>query len=329
MSLLEIILIIVTSITLICFCVIFTLVFRHHYLSGIQEAKEGKYDIELIDECIKEDKKSKKKRYKVGKIIANTLSYLLLFILGSSFIFTLIGKISNDVVPIGQSGLIAISTGSMSNKNEKNSYLFTNELNNQIQQFDLIGVSKVHSKDDLKLYDIIVFKSDKGDNIIHRIIEINEYGYLTQGDANASTDKGTLYKNYLSFDRIEGKYNNFKIPFIGMFVIFLQSPSGMITIASIIYCLFMFDHYKTKYSNSLIERSEMLMNLIDIKKEGDGITSTFKETLIYKGMEYHFENGQFVSKNEVTSTEIEADELLKVTISDDKEIKTKKNVEHQ
>lgn len=329
MSQLELILIIVTLITLMCFCLIFTLIFRHYYLSGINEAKEGKYDIELIDECIKENDKSKNKSFKTRKIILNIFSYSLLFILGSSFVISLIGKISNDVIPFGNRGLIAISTGSMSHKNEKNSYLFTNELNNQIQQFDLIGVNKIHSKEDLKLYDIIVFKSDTGDNIIHRIIEINEYGYITQGDANGTSDKGILYKNYLSFDRIMGKYNSFKIPFIGMLTIFFQSPSGMLTIASIIYCLFMFDHYKTKYNNSLTERSNILMELIDLKKEGVGISSTFKETLIYKGVEYHFENGEFVSKNEVVNSELDSDELLKVTKIDDKEIKTKKNVEHQ
>lgn len=329
MSQLDLILIITTSISLICFCVIFTLIFRHHYLSGIEDCEAGKFDIELIDESIKDEKRKKSKSHKIFKIVTNVLSYTLIALLGVSFIFSLIGKVAGEAIPFGNNGLIAVSTGSMSEKNSKNSYLIQNNLNDQIQTFDLIGINKVKNKDELKLYDIICFKAKNGDNIIHRIIEITDQGYITQGDANAYSDVGTLYDSYLSFNKVLGKYNGFKIPVVGMFVVFLQSISGMLTIASLIYCLFMFDHYKSKYNLALMSRSDMLIQLIEdeIKKE-EGISSSFKETLVYKGIEYHFENGEFVSKNEVVSSNLESDEMLLISKKGEKEVKTKKNIKH-
>ena len=67
----------------------------------------------------------------------------------------------------------AIVDSSMEEKNTKNSYLFNNNLNNQISAFDLITMYKIPKEEDLKLYDIVIYEVD-GILVIHRIVGIEE-----------------------------------------------------------------------------------------------------------------------------------------------------------
>lgn len=259
MSKAQVVSLIVTLIILISLCVLFTLVFRYFYLQNVKSLQEGELDKKLIEDEIKRERK--KKSYKVFRIVNTALSYSLVAILTVSVAFGIIAKFNNGL-EFGNYGNVAISSGSMSKKNENNSYLFENNLNNQIQTYDLITIKKIEKKEDLKLFDIICFKADNNKKIVHRIIEITDEGYVTKGDANKTSDYNNLYKGYLKFDRIIGKYINQKVGGIGLIVIFLQSPSGILTLASLIYCLLVFDRYKAKYEIETTNRISYL------KKEG-------------------------------------------------------------
>lgn len=88
-----------------------------------------------------------------------------------------------------------------------------------INKGDAIIYEKLEPEEQIKIEDIIVFKS--GDiRIIHRVIDIKDTGaetkYFTKGDANYDTDEG-----YRIEDDIIGKVKA-RIPYIGEVTIMLN-----------------------------------------------------------------------------------------------------------
>lgn len=119
-----------------------------------------------------------------------------------------------------------VMTDSMATKHSKNKYLFENDLDNQINTFDLIFISKVPAEEELKLYDIAVYEID-GVQVVHRIVEIREATedsprkYIFQGDALKSPDSKSV-----TYDQIKGIYTGVKVPFVGSFIVFMKSTAG-------------------------------------------------------------------------------------------------------
>ncbi len=317
MSKIEIIALVVTIICLISFCLVFTFLFRHYYLNLIKEVNEGKEDIDLIDIAIIEEENKKSKKKKVLKITGKVAGYSVLAVLVIFFSFSLVNKFMNDKIVVGDSTMIVIASGSMSKRNEANKYLNENNLYNQFDTYDCIGITKYSSQDEVKLYDVIAFKGEDNVTYVHRIKEIKSDGtYITRGDSNSVDDNvGGLYKTSLSYSSIIGKYNGKRVKTVGIFIVFLQSNSGIITIISIVYCMLMFDHYKNKYDRAIEDRTNKLIDLLEYNlsehKSAD-FSTRYNEILIYKNNKYIFENGDFKFKEELE----EGDELLNKTDED-------------
>ena len=317
MSKIEILSLVVTIVCLVSFCLVFTFLFRHYYKSNIDEIKEGRADLDLIEYNKEEEisKKKNEKKSKIYKVIGKTGSYLVLAIVVTFFGFSLYSRVFNNNLIFGDSGFVVIASGSMSYKNEANTYLFTYDLNNQFDTYDIIGITKYKSIEDVKLYDVVAYHSTDGTIIVHRIREINSNDtFVTRGDANFSDDTGTYYQGSLKFDDIIGYYNGNRTPLIGVFIIFLQSNSGIITIVSIVYCLLMFDHYKAKYEEAIYDRIEYLDKHLnfDYYKEGDInelIKSRYDEYIYYGNKEFKFTSGAFISSSDISKEKI--DELIK------------------
>lgn len=73
--------------------------------------------------------------------------------------------------------------------------------------------------------DILVYQT-KEHIISHRIMDINENGFITKGDINNSVD------NYLvSDDQILGKGTNWSIPFIGYYADYIYSHKYLLYIS--------------------------------------------------------------------------------------------------
>ena len=141
----------------------------------------------------------------------------------------------------------------MSQRNEANDYLDEYHLYNQFDTYDIIGVTKYNSIEDVKQFDVVAFYGQDDIIYVHRIIEVRDNNtFVTRGDSNAISDTNRLYNGYLTYDKIIGYYNGSRAPLIGVFIVFLQSNSGIITILSVVYCLLMFDHYKTKYDEFVL-----------------------------------------------------------------------------
>ena len=317
MSSIEIISLIVTIICLVSFSLVFTYLFRHYYYSNIKEIEEGKADVDLIDNALFENEKKKSKVNKVlhitGKVFSFSLLALVLFFFGTS----LYSRFSGNNMVFGDKSYIVIATGSMSEKNKNNDYLFDNkllteyDLNNQFDAYDIIGVTKYKAKEEVKLYDVIAFKGKDNVIYVHRIIEIREDGtYITRGDSNARSDNGLLYENYLSYQNIVGKYNSSRVPGLGIFVIFIQSNGGIITIVSIIYCMFMFDYYRDKYENSIERRTKFILETLnlDIDKITEEDLKKFKlyfnEKLVFDSKEFNIKNYKLEDVHELNESEL-------------------------
>lgn len=306
MTSVEIITLFITILCLVSFCSVFTILFRHYFMTNIDSVSSGKEDIELIDNAIDEEEKKKSKTKKALRLTGKILSYVVLGIVFSVFVFAIVGKIKDDAMLFGNSTAVVIASGSMSEKN--NEYVKNNdELNNQFDTYDIIGVSKYSNQDEVSLYDVVAYKNKKNITIIHRIVKVttddkgNEV-YLTQGDSNMSPDNigvNSQYDGYLTYDRIIGMYNGTRVKGLGVIVIFLQSPAGIVTVISIVYCLLMFDYYSNKFKKAIEERTDMLVNLIDYdieNKKEDDVVTRYSESLFYKDSVYYFEDGEYRGK---------------------------------
>lgn len=308
MTSLEILSIVTTFICLVSFSTVFIILFRSYFKSIEKNIIEGKEDIELIDAALLKEKNKKKKSKRVLSIIWKITSYSIIGLLVVFFSFSLITRFTSNSLPFNNSTLVTIASGSMSEKNPSNTYLIDNNLDNQFDTYDMIGITKYKSEDEVKLYDVIAFKSNKNKTVIHRIINIENIDgknyYTTRGDSNSTSDNNTLYGSYLTYESFVGYYNGLRIKGIGAFVIFLQSGSGIITVASILVCFIMFDSYKSKADKAMNKRTNMLIELIDDDIDTKEIKTKFKQELIYKGNKYTFENGELVSKDIVIDSKI-------------------------
>ena len=322
----DIISTVVTFIGVFSFATLFTILYKSYASSQIAEIKSGKRDIEIIDEVIYDRQSHVQQRRKVIGLIRTIAFYLVIIIIVPIFAFSLVNKVMGNVMMIGNKAVMVIPTDSMSYKNEANSYLFNRNLNNQIQPYDIIVLEKV-SKSDIKMYDVIAYKNDKGVNIVHRIIDIDGNKYTTRGDIYDSS-KTDLYKPV--FDDVIGRYTGKRIPGVGIFIMFLQSYAGIITVVSLVYCLLMIDRTAEKINKVQQERIDKLEEALDYLDESssDCMKAEYKETIYYKGYAYMFDENGFIDKTEIKEgpyLEKSNDTIIK-EIKDDENITTEEVV---
>lgn len=301
----ELISLIITFIGVVSFAIVFTVLYRSYTKSTIQEVSTGQRDIDLIDMALYEKEKKNKKSTKVLKMVKNILFYTILAIVVPIFIFSIVNRFQGRTTMIGDKGIMVVASGSMSEKHKNNKYLDENKLNNQFNTYDIIVLEKVDSAEEIELYDVIAFKNNKGINIIHRVVDFKdvdgEIRYVTQGDANGDKDDYNP-----SYSDLVGRYTNNRVKTLGIFIIFFQSYSGMITIASLVFCLVMIDRYNLQIENEQEKRMTHLGAIIDQINDNDidNIKTSFKETICYKGFIYHFDENGFVDKEELEDEEL-------------------------
>ena len=298
----EIISLVITLVGLISFATLFTFLYRSFAKSSIAEINDGKRDIDLVKTIA--DEEGIKKKQKTKKIVKNVIFYLLLAILIPVLIFSLVDRISGNVTMVGGKANITVASGSMSYKNEGNSFVNDENLcqnyvmDNQFKKYDIITIKKVDSPDDINLYDVIAFRTKDGKNVIHRVVNIidnnGKITYVTQGDALPSEDGLRP-----SYDDVIGVYTNHKINGLGIVILFCQSSAGLITILSLIYCVSMLENINNKISNAEKERVKKIKDVLNYQNDSDAITTTFYEEINYKGYAYRFNDQGFVDKRPV------------------------------
>lgn len=310
----EIIILIITIIVLVAICIGFTFLFRWYYLSNIKEVNKGESDIEILEYKKKRIEKKSKKIYKICRVFGKILEYLVFVVVICFFGFSVVSRVTNNTLIFGDTGFLVIASDSMSYKNESNEYLYTYELDNQFSTYDIIGISKYGSVEDVELYDVVAFYGQDGTIYVHRIISIyDDNTYITRGDANNSSDNGSLYASRLSFDNIIGYYNGVDVPKLGAVIIFLQSNIGIATIVAVVYSLLIFDHYKSKYNKSIVDRTAYIEGIINYDYSLEDLVTTTKNedgsyVLSYQDKEYKFVDGNFVKDPNLNESEPQGDD---------------------
>ena len=208
----------------------------------------------LFDETIKKQQEKEKNKTAVFVILEKILSTLFLLFSISVFGLSLEIKI-NENQPISRTAIKVVVSQSMSIKDPGNTYLFENNLNNQVDMFDLIVMKPLPKEEELKLYDIVIYET-QGQMILHRIIEIKEPNeiypikrYIFKGDANKEVDKTPVL-----YSQMRGIYKGSNIKYIGSFIIFINSPAGYLCIFLIVLTLIAYPIIDNKLNKEAAKR---------------------------------------------------------------------------
>lgn len=217
------------SLSIFCISVIMRLTLRliNH---GVEDEK-------ILEEYRKQEKKHKATH---SKLFSYAFSGIVCLVLLVMLIFAFVVKGTEgsfvDSLPVYR----VVNTGSMSKKNPQNTYLTKNNLNDQIQTFDLIKTEKLPDEMDLELYDIVVYETN-GVLVVHRIVEIEEPNsyhpncrhFRLQGDAVDAPDRFPVL-----YEQMHAIYRGERIPFIGSFIMFMQSPAGWLCFLFVFLSIF-------------------------------------------------------------------------------------------
>lgn len=158
---------------------------------------------------------------KILDIIIKLLSYICLVVLFLIAIFLIFYIVTNQIAKNkGENPPISIYT------------IVSESMVPTIEVYDIIIDARVTNPDDLKVGDIITFRSNfidtEGYTITHRIIDIDntsgETRYYTKGDNNSRQDVG-----YITFDNITGKVQ-YIVPKVGKAQAFVSSKFGWLLI---------------------------------------------------------------------------------------------------
>lgn len=203
-----------------------------------------KMELELIghghrDEAIKKELNKKKKDNRVFLWVNRIVSLLLCVIFVTAFSFAVYVRLAEDRPANGIPSIKVVKSESMARKHPENTYLFDNDLNDQFQMFDVVVCHHLPAEDELKLYDIVVYKQEDL-HVIHRIVGIEEPNenhpsarhFLLQGDAVENPDKFPVL-----YSQMQGIYEGNRIPFVGSFILFLQSPAGWLCVLLVIFSM--------------------------------------------------------------------------------------------
>ncbi|MBQ7095627.1 MAG: hypothetical protein IJN80_04190 [Clostridia bacterium] len=199
----------------------------------------GLEDENLKIEYEKNKTESNKPSTKVLGYIASAFILVVTVAFFLTFAVSLHVEIKNNSKVEDIPTMKVVKSGSMATKHPDNTYLVEEELHDQIKTFDLITLHKLPPEEALAKYDIVAYERD-GNLILHRIVNIEEPNerhpdaryFLLQGDAVEFHDSfPVLYKE------MKGIYRGERIPFLGSFFMFMQSPAGYLCILLILIAL--------------------------------------------------------------------------------------------
>ena len=235
-------------------------------LVGTKEVEKPLQPTTVLEAIFEEKRKSKKWRV-VSNVFFGIFYVLLLILLGFSIAF----KVTNQQLYFGNSGLVAIYTGSMESVNDENEYIKEQGLEgaeNRIMQYSLIGVDKVTSPDQMELYKIYGYRTPEGNLIVHRLIRIytnpetNVTYYTFRGDANSES---LSFELTITLDEIVGKYTGFQNYGLGVTLTYLQSTIGIVAMAAALIFLITYNITEDRIETNYYKRILLISQELDKK----------------------------------------------------------------
>lgn len=214
----------------------------------------------IEDEIITTEYRKQKSVNKAGKVISNIFSALVFALLLAAFVASLIINLSCDKIKKCVSVPQIVMSDSMQYRNEHNTYLDEHGLYDQINTFDLIFTEELPDEYELELYDIVIYEY-REELIIHRIVGIeepnkahpNERYFLLKGDSAKHTDEFPV-----RYSQMKAIYNGKRIPFIGSFFAFMQSPLGYLCILLVVFSMIATPIAEKKLKKVIEERLKVI-----------------------------------------------------------------------
>lgn len=191
--------------------------------------RTGEEDEKILKEYWKAQKTGRKSGG-LDKVVTLLFGLFFFALFAFSIFLNVQDKVPFDHIPV----MKVVQSDSMAEKHKNNGYLYENGLNDQFDTFDLIFIEKLPKEEALKLYDIVVYEYDDT-QIIHRIIKIEtdeqtgEKKYTFRGDNVKYSDSEKV-----SYSQMKGIYKGKRIPYVGSFISFMQSPAGWLCILLIV-----------------------------------------------------------------------------------------------
>ena len=210
----------------------------------------------LEDERIKKEYVKETSATVWSKVASWIITIILLVVVFAVFGLSVAIQLAGDKV----SGPVAVPkvvlSDSMSYKHRNNLYLEENHLDDQFEMFDLVYTEELPGEFELELYDIVVYEY-RGDLIIHRIVGIEEPNkdhpdcrhFLLQGDAVKYSDEFPVL-----YEQMKAIYRGERIPYVGSFFAFMQSPAGYLCILLVIFAVVATPIAEKKLWNAKVER---------------------------------------------------------------------------
>ena len=230
---------------------LFSVMLYYIITTTLKTITHGLEDQRIINEYRKQQKESP-----IIKWVFRIISALLVIAFLGTAVISIGVQLSDDKVKSGHVVPKIVMSDSMSFKNEHNDYLEQNGLDNQFQTFDIIMTRQLPDEFDLKLYDIVVYEY-YGELVIHRIVGIEEPNdkhpgvrhFLLQGDAvNYADEFPVLYEQMKSI------YQGERIPYIGSFFAFMQSPAGYLCVLLVLFAIIATPIVEKKLLNAKLAR---------------------------------------------------------------------------
>ncbi|MBQ7337055.1 MAG: hypothetical protein IJW40_01240 [Clostridia bacterium] len=192
----------------------------------------------LEDERIKKEYEREINRSRAARVVCRALGTVLLAIVFLAFAASVYIQLASDRVSGSLAVPKVVMSTSMQYQHRENEYLTENGLE-QISMFDIIFVHELPAEEELELYDIVIYEY-QDQLIIHRIVGIEEPNaahpderyFLLRGDSNKYSDEfPVLYEQMMAI------YRGQRIPFIGSFFAFMQSPAGYLCILLVLFAV--------------------------------------------------------------------------------------------
>lgn len=166
------------------------------------------------------------------KSVYGIVTLLVTVFLVVVFVWTFNVMYANDRVEGSIAQPRVVLSDSMSVKRKTNDYLEKNNLDDQFDTFDLVFIRELPDEFELEMYDIVVYERE-GEMIIHRIVGIEEPNskhpdhrlFELRGDAVHYSDDLPV-----EYSQMKAIYEGERIPFVGSFIYFMQSPPGYLCI---------------------------------------------------------------------------------------------------
>lgn len=226
------------------------------------------------EEILKGYTKARRRKRAKGGTLDHFFSTLFCVLMFAMFAVSVYAQFTEKHIALDVPQARVVLSDSMQKKHEKNTYLTKYGLDDQFSTYDLIITRELPDEFDLQLYDIVVYEFE-GKMIIHRIVAIEEPNlehptgrlFRLQGDNVEYPDTKPV-----QYSQMRAIYQGERVPFVGSFMAFMQTPAGYVCIIVMIIGIFFVPSLERKIER---EKSRRLGHLLAKQRKKQKSSSMF------------------------------------------------------